>query len=294
MQTLILALGVEDKVVECKSVLPSAWWEKIQPSVANIPTAFNGSSLNVEQLLALTPDVYITPYSDTNIAAVEGVGIPVVEIDIDNWAGLQQSMLILGQVFGDSATAKAEQFNTYFENTINEINSTISTSSTGTSPSVAFLFFYVRDSVMNMMAFGSDTQQGSWIIVDGGSNAVDFEGAKAINMETVLNWNPEIIVYTAPSGTPMNLTVMQNDSLWSQVSAVQNSQVYFCPEGLWTWSGTSVESALMVQWGAKLLHPDLFPDLNLSAETMSFYETFYGYSLTEVDANNILSHSSPS
>lgn len=42
---------------------------------------------------------------------------------------------------------------------------------------------------------------------------------------------------------------------------------------------------------AKTLHPDLFPNLDLTAEVKNFYSKFYSYQLSDAQVNAILSGS---
>jgi hypothetical protein len=47
------------------------------------------------------------------------------------------------------------------------------------------------------------------------------------------------------------------------------------------------EEALQIQWAAKMLHPDLFRDLDVRTEARNFYRTFFNYSLTEAELDQV-------
>jgi iron complex transport system substrate-binding protein len=44
---------------------------------------------------------------------------------------------------------------------------------------------------------------------------------------------------------------------------------------------------------AKTFHPDKFTDIDMVQETKDFYSKFYGYELTDEQANKILLHQAP-
>ena len=44
---------------------------------------------------------------------------------------------------------------------------------------------------------------------------------------------------------------------------------------------------------AKNIQPDLFADLNMEDEIQNYYETFYGYTLSDENIQNILNHMAP-
>jgi iron complex transport system substrate-binding protein len=84
-----------------------------------------------------------------------------------------------------------------------------------------------------------------------------------------------------------------NDELWSDIEAVQNEVVIANPMGVFDWARYSVEEALNIQWVAQTLHPDLFSDIDIRAETAYFYETFYKYTLSEAEIDAILNNTTP-
>ena len=60
------------------------------------------------------------------------------------------------------------------------------------------------------------------------------------------------------------------------------------PAGTIIWMYYGTEEALNIQWAAKELHPDLFPDLDIPAVTKAFYQQFFGYQLSQDQVSSIL------
>ena len=78
------------------------------------------------------------------------------------------------------------------------------------------------------------------------------------------------------------------DPALAEVDAVKNGNVIVIPGGTYYWSVRSGEGALMTPWLMNVLHPDLVPDLDMKAEVQKFYQDFYGYELSDDEAQAIL------
>ena len=78
------------------------------------------------------------------------------------------------------------------------------------------------------------------------------------------------------------------DPALAEVQAVKNGNVVVIPSGTYHWSVRSGEGALMTPWLVSVLHPELFPNLDMKAEVQKFYQDFYGYELSDELAQAIL------
>jgi len=86
--------------------------------------------------------------------------------------------------------------------------------------------------------------------------------------------------------------LIMNDEQWKDIKAVKNGKVYVNPQGAF-YSDYGSEGTLLLLYLAKTFYPDKFTDLDMVKETKYFYETFYGYKLTDDEASRILSHLDP-
>ncbi|WP_020590284.1 hypothetical protein [Desulfobacter curvatus] len=75
---------------------------------------------------------------------------------------------------------------------------------------------------------------------------------------------------------------------WRDINAVKNGRVYVNPRGIYLWSVRSAEEALQILWAAKVIHPELFADLDMVAEVRKFHKKFYKYDLTADEAGRML------
>ena len=68
---------------------------------------------------------------------------------------------------------------------------------------------------------------------------------------------------------------------WSNVSAVQNGQVYKMPLGLYRTYTPGADTPVTLQWFAKTMYPELFENVNIEEVTSDYFEEYYGVELTD-------------
>ncbi|WP_041401018.1 hypothetical protein [Salinispira pacifica] len=131
-----------------------------------------------------------------------------------------------------------------------------------------------------------------WIETAGGINvAVDMPRWIAeIDIEQLYAWDPEVIfisnfVDTQPEDLFGN-TIDGYD--FSPIAAVRRRQVYKIPMGAYRWDPPSQESGLMLWWLAKTMYPELFDDIDINEEIRTFFQRFYGYSVSDRELQSIL------
>lgn len=290
-QDLVWGVGGHDNIVCGPSYSSSGWQSVVYPSDANLPLSYNGSALNAETILASNPQVLIAQNTDPYVAPIQSTGLPIVFIDNSNSSQLMKSFQVIGEVLGGDSLTKAQQLVDYYNQTLSTISSKLSNyyfTSTTELQKPRVLILYLQPTAI--YAYGATQAVGESVAICGGINA-DSGGVSTVNMEQILQWNPDIII---GGGALFNLTTMQNDPIWSALSAVQNGKVYAIPGGLWGWLGPSPEWILGIQWEAKLLNPTLFQDLNMTEQTTWFYTNFFGYSLTTTQANRMINALPPS
>lgn len=110
-----------------------------------------------------------------------------------------------------------------------------------------------------------------------------------VTTEQLILWDPVFIVVSTLPSTDM----IVNDPRLRGLRAVREQKVFMNPEGLFYWTHFSTESFLCVLFLAKLLHPELFADIDVKYELKSYYAAFYHYTLTDDEAKRILKHLPP-
>ena len=73
----------------------------------------------------------------------------------------------------------------------------------------------------------------------------------------------------------------------------KTKKVYVNPAGVFSWDRYGAEGALQILWAAKTLHPELFKDVDIAAETKKFYKEFLHYDLSDKEVGYILNGLDP-
>jgi iron complex transport system substrate-binding protein len=264
----------------------------IFPELADADTSFvENGEVNIEQLLALEPDVVFYAAANTDERAMyDNAGIPAVGFsttmaDYDCVETYANWISLLGEIYGE--TDAANEIIEAGRSVAAEIKAVTDEIAEEERPSVLILFNYA-DGIIRTSGSGFFGEY--WIETAGGRNvAADLKSTAEINMEQIYEWDPDIILITNFSSyLPEDLynnTIEGHD--WSEVSAVKNGQVYKFPLGMYRWFPPSSDTPLALKWLAKTIQPELFADMDMDQEIRSYYETYYGVTLTDDDIQNI-------
>ena len=130
-----------------------------------------------------------------------------------------QLINFLGSFFGGSTASQAAAYTTYVNNQI--ANITLALAGVPISPRPTVLF---AESINGgAMIAGSNTFENSYIQVAGGVNVVGNvtngnNGYETVDMETVLQYTPQIVLVDSTTG---DSTAIYADSNWQGLTAVQ-------------------------------------------------------------------------
>lgn len=140
---------------------------------------------------------------------------------------------------------------------------------------------------------GSNSLIGEWMKLAGAKNSLDgVENLKNISLEQIIASQPDYIIIGG-ADAQKGVDAIKADAAWADVPAVKNDKIIKNPVGTFNWDRYSAEEALQILWAAKLFHPEKFSDIDLVKETREFYSTFYGYNLTEDEAQRIINGQGP-
>lgn len=108
------------------------------------------------------------------------------------------------------------------------------------------------------------------VVASGAGNEVD--------LEQILNWNPEVILFAPDS---IYATVGES-AQWQCLNAIENGTYYQTPYGPYGWlsSPPSIQRYLGILWLGDLLYPE-YVDYDLQEEVTEYYRLFYDCELTD-------------
>lgn len=192
--------------------------------VSSIPSVQSGADTNIEQIIALDPDIVIMStmaQTKEQIDSLEGAGIKVVMSDSQNIADVYVAIELVGAVVGKSDEAKAIVDN--MKKTFDDIKAKVTGDGTKT------IYFEVSPLQYGLYAAGSGTFMDELATMLGVKNVfADLEGWPQISEEQVIERNPDFIVTTTMSyeGMPNPVDEVKGRSGWGNITAIKNGLVY--------------------------------------------------------------------
>ncbi|MFT3889711.1 MAG: ABC transporter substrate-binding protein [Arachnia sp.] len=298
--TSVLLLGGADKLVALEENYGKNEWVKGKyPQLANLPVVFASNETNMEALLTEKPDLvlYAARYGEDTLKQLQDLGIAAVsgakdsqpKGGYDHLYWVRDNQVYMGEAIGgaqlDNAKAYAEQFTTMRE----QIEAKTSGIAEADRPTVAQLS--AAGDVLqanNGSAVGQeliDLAGGVNVAKDASGESMGPSGQTKIEPEQLLAWNPEILLVDSPAIAE----AITSDSVLSTLDAVKNNKVYIVPNGAMSWPYNGPEVYLAMQFFAKAVHPELFGDLDLQANTAAFYQERFGFELSDADFAHLFS-----
>lgn len=289
---LIVQLNRQDTIV---GVL-SSWqkqlgkdYVKLAPNLATMPTPGDLTSVNIESLIALNPQVvFVTNYVPKDvIEQIEKINIPVVAISLRKDSaseankmnptmvdeettyneGLKEGILLIGEVLNAQSEAKS-LIDYAFK------NRQIVTEHLKNIPPEKRIRVYMANP--DLTTYGSGKYTGLMMEHAGAINvaATTIQGFKQVTIENVMQWNPQVIF--VQNRYPQVVDSILADSLWQNIDAVKQKRIYLMPEYAKAW-GYPMPEALAIGelWMAKKLYPELFADIDMQKQADDYYLRFY-------------------
>lgn len=287
---VMLLLGSSDRIVATtQQISKMPWYNKVQPKIAQASTPVSGTDLNIEELLKAKPDVVVS-IDKAQVEKAHAAGLTTVQLGFQDFAGLKKNVVMTAEVLGtDQARSQAIKYIAYLEKNLKFVSERTASLSDDQRPKV----LHIAGGSDVTKVDGSDSIIGEWLKAAGAKNSIDgVANYKNISLEQIIASQPDAII-VGNSDAQKGIDTIKADAAWKDVPAVKNDKLYRNPVGTFKWDRYSTEEALQLLWAAKTLHPELFTDVDLVKETREFYSTFYGYQLSEDDAQRILAGQNP-
>jgi len=282
MNGMLFVVGAGDKLVNGlpQSMRTPRWkYQSVfAPNQANLPTMQGtDGATSAEELLKAAPDVVFT-MDQKSAETLATKGLKTVCLSWTQPDDAKEVMRLLGEIFHQQT--QAEAYVRYFDQTIDRVWKVTQPLSQDQRP--RFLYCSVPTLTEPHLIV-------EWWATVAGGTSVTNNGRKTeafpFSQEQLLAWNPDFLVVA----TPPEVKLASTNEIFLTLNAVKNKKVFVAPVGAHTWANRTVEQPLTVLWAAKMMHPDLFADVDLAKETKGFYKTFFGKELTDTQVAEILS-----
>lgn len=214
---ILAALGAEDTLVG------RGEYCDYPESVLEVPAVQSGADTNLEQIIALEPQVVVMAkmaQTEEQVAALEAAGIRVVVSDAQDIEGVYTAIRLIGALVGrnDEAEAMVADMQSVFAD--------IAAKSENTGKTV---YFEVSPLQWGLWTAGKGTFMDELATMCGLTNAfADVEGWAEISEEQVLERDPDYIVtismYYGEGPTPVEEIKARTG--WDALKAVQNDAIF--------------------------------------------------------------------
>ena len=187
------------------------------------PVVKSGAETNLEEILALEPDVVIMAtmaQTEDQVNALETAGVKVIVSDAQNLEGVYTAIRMIGTIAGKTAEA---------ETLVTEMQDTFAGIREKAQASGKTVYFEVSPLQWGLWAAGKGTFMDELAEICGLTNAfAEAEGWVEVSEEQVLAKDPDYIVttsmYWGEGPTPVEEIVSRPG--WEGLKAVQNNQVF--------------------------------------------------------------------
>lgn len=273
--SMLIALDAKDKVVglEMKADTREIY-KQAAPEFLELPAVGSGKTFNVEEALALDPDLIILPYRlESFIPQIEALDIPVIAIEPESMDQFLECIDLIGTAIGHKE--EANKLLNYFDEVTKKVED--ATKDLEARPSV-----YFAGSGNPLVTCTGKMYQNALIELAGGENvSKDLTDGywQTISNEELLKWNPEYIY--AVGYADYDLTAITDEANYKEIQAVQAGNVKFFPSSIEPWDYPTPSAALGMLWLLNDLHPDLYSQDAYIADAKNFYKEFYNIEVTE-------------
>lgn len=233
---IIYALGMGDAVVG-----RGAYCD-YPAEVLDVEEVESGSELNLEQVIALAPDVIFMGTMNQTVEQVEAfekAGIPVVVSDANDIAGTYKAIEAIGSALGKQA--EAETLVAGMKQSFADLEAKVDGSQQGKT-----VYFEVSPLEFGLWTAGTDTFMDEVVTMLGLENAfADVSGWAEVSEEQVLERDPDYIVTMAMyyGDGPEPDEEIKGRANWQGLQAVAGGRVYKADNSAFTRPGPRLAEA---------------------------------------------------
>ncbi|MBL7209791.1 MAG: cobalamin-binding protein [Dehalococcoidia bacterium] len=245
---ILFALGLDNRVVGVTEYCNYPEAATAKPEVGGF------STVDIEKVVSLDPDLVLATqiHGKTVIPALEELGLTVVALAPSSLNEVLDNIMLVGRLTGQrkASSQLVDNLRTKIENVANKTRNL----PPNQRPRVLYLTWHDP-----LMTAGTGTLVDDVICKAGGQNiAHDISGHKAIDLETVIHRDPEVIIASVGMGTgeDMPWQYVKTEPRLEGTQALANKRVYKIDGDTIHRPGPRIIHALELM--AQFIHPDLF------------------------------------
>ncbi len=278
---LLLSLAPEKMLGLASANKDASRIRYLPTSVAKLPSlgrlSGRGSTLPLEKLIALKPDVIIdvgnvtASYRSQAQRLAAQTRIPYVLVD-GNLADAPQQLREVGKLLGVPARAE----------TLAQMAQKILTGAQQTAaqqkgkPALKVYFGRGIDGLETGLAGSIHTEAIEYVGARNVAVAGNQKILSRVSMEQLLVWQPDVVL----TQDPKFYQSLQQSKAWQGVAAVKNKRVYLVPSLPYGWldGPPSINRLLGLLWLQKTVYPST-QTKQIDAQIQAYFKLFYGHDL---------------
>jgi iron complex transport system substrate-binding protein len=244
---LVYALGLEDKLIGVTTYC------NFPPAVKNKPKVADFSKVDIEKIVSLQPDLVLAGniHKDETIPALEKLNITVLGIDPESLDKIFADINLVGLMADRSR--EAANLIAALNKRAGEVTAKTEKLSATEKPRVFFLTWHDP-----LWTAGKDTLASDLINRAGGVNiAADLSDHSQIDLETVIQRNPQIILVLSSMGAQStSFEFIKTEPRFQATDALKNKRIFQVDTDIF--GRTTPRAVDGLEQLARLIHPELF------------------------------------
>ena len=222
---ILVSIGAADRIVGIGAYCATPEELTVMPMLAETPVVNSGYDLNIEQILALEPDLIVMTtmgQTEEQVNQLEGNGAKVVVTNAQSLEDIYTDILLLGKLTGKDAEAAQK---------VQEMRDAIA--ELGEKAGETGMTVYIEESPLQwgLWTAGKGTFLNDIAELVGLQNIfADLEGHNAVSEDAVILRSPDIILTTTQyDGSVYPDQEIASRAGWDQIPAVRNGRVAYDP-----------------------------------------------------------------
>jgi iron complex transport system substrate-binding protein len=213
---ILFAVGAGDQVVG------GTTYDTYPPEAVNLSKIGGFSTVDIEAVVNLTPDLVLAEYGngEETINALKNLNLTVVSLNPKTLDDILDNILLVGNITGNDETSLL--LTTDMKQKIENISAQTKDIPDSNKPAVLYIVWHDP-----MYAAGTGSYPNDLLTIAGGMNIVDGDGWPIIDLEQIIDRNPEIIICSGMGGGSYNIMeAITEKEVLSTVDAIKNNKVY--------------------------------------------------------------------
>jgi len=236
--------------------------------------------VGAERIASLHPDlVLMKSYMQRKLGnSLETLGIPVLYFDFETPDQYERDIRALGHLMENDE--RSEDIIAFYRDRVRRVEERVKSIAEQEKPRVLFLYYSERGGSRAFNVPPAAWMQTILVETAGGfpvwKEIRAGQGWTRVSFEQIAAWDADHIFITSYFTDVDEVTGrLVDDSLWKSLRAVRENRIHAFPTDYYNWDLPDPRWILGLTWLASRLYPEKFSDVDMIAETRTFFRELY-------------------